>query len=96
MKKLILSLALLQACFGKWVMLQSAGNTFMYNDETGELYRHYQVINKNGYIKEEGMVRVKFTSYAKYPVGANMVSPTGDTPEKMKLMEEKIINKLAK
>ncbi len=95
MRYLLFFLSLLIVANGSWKMFSSKGDTFMYNEATGEIYRYYQVVD-NKILKEEGMVRVIFTSYAKYPIRNKMVSPRGYTPKEMKKMEEKLIDSLVK
>lgn len=96
MKKIFLFSFLISSLFAKWQMFQGGTNSFLFNDETGEVYRHYQVVAGNGeFLKEEGMVRVKFTTYTKYPVGSQMVPPTGNTPQEMKTMENKLLDRLS-
>ncbi len=95
MRLFLMPLLLSISLFASWKMFVGKESTFMYNEETGETYRYYQVIDNN-MLKEEGLVRVNFTSYAKYPVGTKMVSPRGYTPQEMKTMENKLIDSLMK
>lgn len=78
-------------------MFSNAQNTFMYNDETGEVFRHYQVMSSDkGFLKEEGFVKLKFTTYSKYKVGSSLYSPSGFSPKDLKALEKKLAKKTAK
>jgi len=97
MKKVLLVFGFFGLLFSKWIMFQGKSDSFLYNDETGEVFRHFQVFDKSGnFLKEEGMIRVKFTTYTKYPFGSSMVAPTGNTPKQMIDLEEKIIKEISK
>lgn len=95
MKIVTLFFILILSLNASWKMFSGKENTFLYNEKTGETYRYYQIIDNNT-LQKEGMVRVNFTSYAKYPVRNQLVSPRGYTPKEMKAMEEKLIDSAIK